>query len=134
DPKTLVQTVQVVLAQVAPVQQDSPFGGVVKTGQQLDQSGLAGAVQTHQRDAFPRGNEQVNILEDKRFRTWIFERNVSEFDTFLNRHWRRNPLGRVGKRRGDFQVVQQVIQIQIVLVNAVEVVQQGADRILRLPE
>jgi len=79
-----MQAAQVVLAQVAPVQQDRAFGRVVQAGQQLDERGLAGAVQAHQRDALSRRNKQVDILEDKRIRTRVLKGNIAEFDAFLD--------------------------------------------------
>ncbi len=81
--KTLMQAAQVVLAQVAPSSRIAPSVGRTG-GQQLDERGLAGAVQAHQRDALSRRNKQVDILEDKRIRTRVLKGNIAEFDAFLD--------------------------------------------------
>ena len=67
DPDLAVKVGEVVLAEVDAVEQDLALGGIVETGDELDDGGLALAVLADERDAFSRG-ERVRLKFERTFR------------------------------------------------------------------
>jgi len=79
------------LPQVAAVDEDSPFSGVVDAAEQLHERGLARAVYANQRDAFTRIDGQRDIPENQAFCSRVCEGHVVEDD-----RWRHAPVDDAG--------------------------------------
>ena len=77
-----MQGFQVILAQVNPIQQNAPFCGVVKPGEQFDQGGFSGAIQPNQGDTLARGDNEVDVLKHHFIGSGILERNILEVNAF----------------------------------------------------
>ena len=72
--------VAIVFEHRVPVQKHFTFVGDQKPRDQLDQGGLSGSVQTHQRHAFPRLDPEGKMREGVLFASGIAVSDVPEFD------------------------------------------------------
>ena len=65
DSDLAIQVFQIVFTKVDPVEQDLPFGGIVKTRDQLHDRGLALAVFADESDALARMQMEVQAVENQ---------------------------------------------------------------------
>ena len=83
---------QVIFAKVDAVEQDLPFGRIVKPGEQLDDGGLALAVFADKRDPLAGMQVEIEPVENIARSAGIAERDVAEFEAPPDRP--RNGQGR----------------------------------------
>ena len=61
----VVPAIQVQVAEVVPIYQDSALGWVVNAANEFDERRLSGAVHSHERDLRSRGDGQRQVLQDQ---------------------------------------------------------------------
>ena len=89
DADLAVQILDVVLAQVDAVEQDTARRRVVQTRDQLHQRGLALPVLTDEGNALAAGDAEVEVVEDRPRVARVLERDVLEHEAVANRPRRR---------------------------------------------
>jgi len=129
-----VQARQVIFAQVHAVEQYLAVGWVVEPRQQLDQCCLACTVETDQSDALAGLDVKIDVAQHEGVGSGIGERDVAEFDSLADRFRCDEAVLRLGQDRLQFQVVEQVVEVQVALIKSVQTSEQREDRVLRLPE
>ena len=87
------QRVQVIVAQVAAIEQDAAFVGVVEPGQQLDERGLARAVLAHQRQRFARLQGEAQVPHRPALGARIAEADILEDEALPDRHGHGRGVG-----------------------------------------
>ena len=80
DTEYLVKLPRVIVSDIHTVKKDLSLGRIVKTGQQLDQRGLAGAVQADQNYGISRFKLQIDIFQHLGIGSGIGKANVHELD------------------------------------------------------
>src|SRR5439155_4339161 len=85
DADATAQRLGLPLAQIAAVEQDAAFAGLVEARQKLDEGGLAGAVVPNQRQRAAARNEQVDAAQRPGFAAGILEADVFETHAFFDR-------------------------------------------------
>src|SRR6185437_1954875 len=105
---------------------------LVKTRQQFDERGLAGTVLPYQREAGPRDQMQVDVLERRLLRLRIGKADILETDPILG----MGPFDGVaaGLRHLSLQIFVQGRQVEIVLVHPAYRRKNGRDGGLALSE
>src|SRR5262245_26761234 len=121
--------VEVIVAQVAAIQQDAPFGGVVKPRQQLGQRRFAGAILTHHGQPLPGTQPETDVPDGPPFGTWIAKAHIFKDESFL---YRNRNLGRARSRDEDrlgIQKVEQVFEVEALLANIARSGKQPLDQV-----
>ena len=126
--------VQVVVAQVAPVQQDPALVGVVQPRQQLHQRGLAGAVLADQRQHLARGELEVQPAQRPFLGVRIAEAHVLEREAARDRPRYRHGTGRAADLRLDLEERIQVVQVQRLSGDLREADQQALEQLSQAAE
>ncbi len=78
------QRTELILLQVAAIQQDTPFAGFIEPGQQLDQRGLAGTVLPDQGHLLPHRQFKGQIPDGVGLTIWVGKADVFELPPLLN--------------------------------------------------
>ena len=111
-PDVGAQVVQVVLAQVLPVEQDAALVRVVQPRQQFHQRGLAGAVLADQRQHLASAELEIQPAQRPALGAGVAEAHVLEAEAAGDRPRHRQRPGRRGDSRLDREEGEQVVQVQ----------------------
>src|SRR5262245_17800158 len=130
DPDPSAERLLVPRSQVSPVEQDAPLGGLVESGEELDERRLARAVLTDEGQALTAGDEERDVAQRPALGPGIPEAHVLEADALLLSRRQRGELWRrSGTPGGDGQVLEEVRHVEVVLVHAPD---RGEDALERL--
>ena len=80
-----MQIGQIIFAQVDAIEQNAAFGGIVETGDQLDDGGLALAVLADQCHALSGAKREVEAVEDAAARSRIGKRDIAKLKSKRDR-------------------------------------------------
>ena len=87
DADVAVEIFEGVLAQVDAVEQDLSFGGIVESGDEFDDGGLALAVLADQRDSFAGRESEVEVLQHRPVGARIGEGDIAKFEAAVGSDW-----------------------------------------------
>src|SRR5579862_5912931 len=81
----LPQRREVVVTEIHAIEQNTPFGGIVESSDELRDGGFAGAILTNQRDPLTRVQREVDMTHRPPLTPGILKPNVLEHEPLANR-------------------------------------------------
>ena len=134
DPDVLTQTVELVLPQVHPVEQDASLIRVVQAGQQLHERRLARPVLTHEGDPLARLEREGEVPHRPPVRARVAKSHVLELESPHDRQ-RHDPRPGPGRNpRLHVEEGEQVRQIQALLEHLRQRQEDALDQVAALAE
>ena len=125
---------EVVVAQVAAVEQDAAFVGIVEPREQLDERGLAGAVLADQRQHLAGLQREVEVAHRPALGAGIAEADVLEHEALADRLRERQRVRRRHDLRLDLEEREQVVEVERLAGDLREADQQAFEQVAQPAE